>query len=108
MLQEPRRLRQTLGDALWVRIVDVETALRERTYAAADRVVIAVDDRLCPRNTGSWALDTGGSTISITRTEEPADIALTASDLATIYMGGFSVADLRRAGRAESGRAGAA
>jgi predicted acetyltransferase len=102
MLREPRRLRQTIGDALWLRIVDVEAALAARSFAAADRVVISVEDPLCPWNAGPWLVDTTGAKASITRTEEAAEVTLTESDLASVYLGGFTLAQLARAGRVES------
>jgi predicted acetyltransferase len=101
MLQEPRRLRQTIGDALWVRVVDVEAALKSRSFAAADRVVISLDDSLCPWNSGSWILDTRGSNTTVRRTDEGAEVVLTPSDLSAIYLGGFTGAQLARAGRVE-------
>ena len=101
MLQEPRRLRQTIGDALWVRVVDVEAALKSRSFAAADRVVISLEDPLCPWNTGSWILDTTGSNTTVSRTDEGAGVVLTPSDLSAIYLGGFTGAQLARAGRVE-------
>jgi predicted acetyltransferase len=101
MLDEPRRLRQTMGDALWLRIVDVERALQARSFAAADRVVIAVEDPLCPWNTGSWRIDTTGTSTSVTRTEDAREIKLTPSDLGAVYLGGFTLAQLARAGRVE-------
>jgi predicted acetyltransferase len=101
MLTESRRLRQTIGDALWVRVVDVQSALQARSFAAASRVVIALDDPVCAWNTGSWLLDTTGSNVSVTRTEEAPEVTMTPSDLASIYLGGFTPAQLARADRVE-------
>lgn len=105
MLDEPRRLRQTLGDALWLRIVDLKAALEARSYAAAGRVIISTEDRWCPWNTGSWLLDTTGDNAAVTRTEEPAEVALPPTDLAAIYLGGFTLSQLARAGRVEPSEA---
>jgi predicted acetyltransferase len=101
MLTEPRRLRQTLGDGLWLRIVDVPRALEGRSYAAAGRVVISLEDEVCPWNSGSWLIDTTGANASVSRTEESPEINLTASDLAAVYLGGFTLAQMARAGRVE-------
>jgi predicted acetyltransferase len=101
MLTEPRRLRQTLGDGLWVRIVDVPGALEGRTYAAAGRVVVSLEDQICPWNSGSWVIDTTGANASVSRTDESPEIRLTASDLAGVYLGGFTLAQMARAGRVE-------
>jgi predicted acetyltransferase len=105
MLDEPRRLRQTIGDALWLRIVDVQHALEARSYAAADRIVIAIDDPLCPWNTGSWAVDTAHTSTSVNRTDDSPDVTLTPSDLSAVYLGGFTFAQLVRAGRVEPSEA---
>jgi predicted acetyltransferase len=102
MLDEPRRLRQAIGDGLWLRIVDVEQALQARSFAAADRVVLAIEDRLCPWNSGSWQLDTTGTNTAVTRTEDSAEVTLTPSDLAAVYLGGFTFAQLARAGRLQA------
>jgi predicted acetyltransferase len=101
MLREPRRLRQTLGDGLWIRVVDLEQALRARSFSAADRIIISLEDPLCPWNSGSWLLDTTGTNVSVSRTDTAPDIILSPSDLAAIYLGGFTLAQLARAGRVE-------
>jgi predicted acetyltransferase len=105
MLQEPRRLRQRIGDALWVRIVDLQAALTARSFASADRVVISLDDPTCPWNSGSWLLDTTGSSPALTKTDASVEVSLTATDLASVYLGGFTFAQLARAGRVEPGEA---
>jgi predicted acetyltransferase len=101
MLREPRRLRQTIGDALWLRIVDVEAALAARSFATADRVVISIEDPFCPWNAGPWLLNTTGTSVSVTSTEDRPEVTLTASDLAAVYLGGFTLAQFARAGLVE-------
>jgi predicted acetyltransferase len=108
LLNEPRRLGFTLSDALWLRIVDVEKALAGRTYASEGRVVIELRDEFCPWNAGRWALEAGRDGGHTTRTDDDADMALDANDLAAIYLGAFSVAQLLRAGRGDELQPGAA
>ena len=48
LLAEPRRLRFSVRDGLWVRLVDVGAALSARSYGARDSVVIEVVDEFCP------------------------------------------------------------
>jgi predicted acetyltransferase len=89
----------TIGDGLWLQFIDLQAALAARSYARADSIVLEVADEL-PGNAGRWRLDTGEDQVSIERTDEPAEIALAARDLATLYLGAFSGSDLVRATRA--------
>src|SRR5207248_9080077 len=71
LLAEPRRARFTLGDALWVRLVDVEAALSARGFNAGDEVVLEVSDEFCPWNAGRWLLSPDG----VEQTRKRADVA---------------------------------
>jgi predicted acetyltransferase len=111
-LAEPRRLGLTLGDGLWVRLVDLPEALGARSYAAAGRVVLQVRDAFCPWNEGRWALAAtgdhgGGSSAEVSRTDDEPDLALDVADLGAVYLGGFRFDDLARAGRVIERRPGA-
>lgn len=107
LLAEPRRMRFMLGDALLLRLVDLPAALAARTYAEPGTVVLDVVDPGAPWNTGRWRLTAGagsgdacdGCAATAERTEEPADLALSVTDLGSAYLGGFSFAALERAGR---------
>jgi predicted acetyltransferase len=100
MLTEPRRLRMTIGDALWLRLVDLQAALRARSFADGNPVVLDVRDAFCPWNEGAWRFP------DVERTAEEPDVRLDAADLGSTYLGGFSFADLARAGRLEELREG--
>lgn len=105
---EPRRLGGRLGDALWVRLVNVGTALAARRYAAPVDLVIDVTDTLLPRNSGGWRLRADGSgTATATRTAEPADLACDVAALGAVYLGGGSLGTLAAAGRIQERRPGA-
>jgi predicted acetyltransferase len=97
LLATPRRTRYRMGDGLWVRLVDVGAALSGRKYSADGAVVFDVHDDFCPWNTGRWKLEDGAAA----RTDEDADIALSAQTLGSAYLGGVPFAALARAGRAE-------
>ena len=97
LLATPRRLRYRMGDGLWVRLVDVGAALSGRKYSADGIVVFDVHDEFCPWNTGRWKLEGGAAA----RTDEDADIALSAQTLGSAYLGGVPFTALGRAGRAE-------
>ena len=50
---DPRRLGLTVGDGLWVRLVDLPAALEARSYAGAGRVTLEVTDAFMPANAGA-------------------------------------------------------
>jgi predicted acetyltransferase len=99
MVNEPRRLDMRIGDALWVRIVDLPAALMARSFAAEDRIVLEVADDLLPSNAGRWLLDARAGAAIVERTAAPADLALDTTDLAAVYLGGSTFDALARSGR---------
>ncbi|MCY7366289.1 MAG: GNAT family N-acetyltransferase [Frankiaceae bacterium] len=88
LLAEPRVARASLRDCLHVRLVDVSAALVLRRYAADIDVVLAVTDRHCPWNEGSWRLEGGRGGATCTRTEQTPDLELDVADLGAAYLGG--------------------
>jgi predicted acetyltransferase len=100
LLAEPRRLGFTVGDALWLRVVDVPAALAARTYGRAGTLVLEIRDAFCPWNAGRWRLVVGedGRGFAERTTVEP-DVTLDASDLGATYLGTFRFSELARAGR---------
>jgi predicted acetyltransferase len=94
LLQEPSRMRFRVEESVWLRLVDVAGALAARTWAQKEDLVLGVVDPFCPWNEGSYRLD--GSTT----TERP-DLRLDVRDLGAAFLGGFTVAELGRAGRVE-------
>jgi len=103
LLSEPRRLQFAAGDGLWLRLLDVGAALSARSYKGDGRLVLDVRDEFLPRNEGRWLLENGRAE----RTDSEPDLRLDAADLASPYLGGFTFAQLREAGRVEELTAGA-
>ena len=103
LMAEPRRLGVTVGDALWLRIVDVVRALEGRRYglagSATGRIVMELRDDYCPWNEGRWQLEVADGVGRLQRSQSEPDLALDANDLGSIYLGGFTVAGLAQAGR---------
>lgn len=97
LLAEPRRTRCTLGDGIWLRLVDVAAALSARAYAADTEVVLDVEDTFLPENPGRYRVGRGGAE----RTAAAPELRLDVTGLASVYLGGFRFADLVRAARAE-------
>jgi len=99
MLAEPRRLNLRERDGMWLRIVDVAAALEGRTFASDESVVFEVHDEYMPAAGGRFRLTTSAGSGRVERTADAAELALDAADLGAVYLGGFTLADLARAGR---------
>jgi predicted acetyltransferase len=104
LVREPQSVMRRLGDALWVRVVDVPAALTARRYTIPFEVVLEVADAVCPWNAGRWALSSEGT---CERTTAPADLELGAAELGAVYLGGTTLAELARARRVTELRSGA-
>ena len=94
-------MRFRVGDGLWVRLVDVGAALAARGYAEEDDLVLEVSDAFCPWNEGAL-----GARRLASRRHAP-DLRLDADALGSAYLGGFTFAELARAGRVEEAAEGA-
>ena len=106
-LEDPRRLERSLGDHIWLRLVDVEEALTSRSYAEAGGLILRVRDEFCPWNDGIYALEAGVGGAECTRSEREPQIELGVSDLAAAYLGGVTFSTLARAGRVKERSPGA-
>lgn len=82
-------------DETWLRLVDVEAALRARTYGHDDPVVLGVVDSLLPANSGSYEV---GPKEVVRTTAEPEVVADVAT-LAAAYLGGTRFDHLAAIGR---------
>ncbi len=100
-LQEVNRLFASAHDGLWLRIVDVETALAARGYDSDGTVIVAVTDALCPWNDGTWAIESSGGRAKVSLSDADPMLALGIGDLASVYLGAFTWNELFRAGRVD-------
>jgi predicted acetyltransferase len=101
MVEDARRLHLGISDGLWLRLVDLERALASRSYATDDTIVLDVRDDFCPSNAGRWKIGT-----EVARTNDDADLALDAADLASAYLGAFDFNRLAAAERVQELRPG--
>jgi predicted acetyltransferase len=106
MVTEAQAVPVRLHEALWVRLVDLPRALRERTYGEPFEVVFEVADDYCPWNAGRWALRWDGSTATCAETAIAPALRLTTTELGAAYLGGTTLAALARAGRVQELRPG--
>jgi predicted acetyltransferase len=101
MVTDPRRLHVSIAEGLWLRLVDVEAALRARSYGGDEEVVLEVEDALLEHNRGRWLVGARPG-----RTDRDPDVALDVTDLASAYLGAFGFERLAAAGRARELRPG--
>jgi predicted acetyltransferase len=101
LLAEPRRLTRKTQDSLWIRLVDVPSALAARRYSGSGRMVFEVRDAFCPWNEGRYELEGGPDGSECHPTDDPADLVVEASDLGAVYLGGTKFWNLAWAGRVQ-------
>jgi predicted acetyltransferase len=101
MVGDARAVESRLFDGMYVRLVDVPRALAQRTYGAPIDVVLDVADAVCPWNAGRWRLAADATGATCERTDAPADLALSATELGAAHLGGTTLAVLAAAGRVE-------
>jgi predicted acetyltransferase len=99
LLTDPRRAETRVKEALWVRVLDVETAMSARRYAVTDRLVFELDDPFLPSISGRYEVRGSPDGAECWRTEEEPDLTMQARDLGSLYLGGTSVTSLAGAGR---------
>jgi len=104
VLVYPRRALLRLYDTLFLRLVDVETALATRSYAGDEALVLELEDAFLAENSGRWRIGDGGAA----RTDDEADLALDVNEAASLYLGAFTASELVRAGLVRELREGVA
>lgn len=98
LVERPNRLHWRVVDGIWLRLVDVGAALSARPLAGDGRITFDISsDPIFPDNTGTWTVDGGEAR----RSRRRADVRLDVQALASAYLGGFTFAELARAGRIE-------
>ncbi|WP_431235570.1 GNAT family N-acetyltransferase [Mycolicibacterium psychrotolerans] len=87
LLVDPRRVR-TVGveDALWLRIIDIPTALESRVYPHDVTAVMEISDELLGGG-GRYLLSVSDGRAHCVRTDAAADVRLDLSVLGSIYLG---------------------
>lgn len=99
LFTDPRAVEVTGGtDDLWLRLVDVETALAAREYEG-EPVVLEVADPVLEANSGRYRVSPAG----VSRTGAPAQLRLGVDALAMLYLGTWRASALVTAGRVQVG-----
>ena len=107
LLADSRQPKTRIEDGVWLRLVDVATALTGRRYAVEGRLALRVRDAFCRWNDGSYELVGGPAGAECKSTSGTGDLELDAADLAAVYLGGNRFRALFEAGRIQELRPGA-
>jgi predicted acetyltransferase len=101
LMVDARAVRQTARfDFLWVRVLDVCSALSARRYQADGRLVIDVVDPAGFAG-GRYALEGGPAGARCSRTTESPDLAMDVGLLGSLYLGGPSLRTLAAGGEVD-------
>jgi predicted acetyltransferase len=82
-------------DEQWVRLLDVDAALRSRSYGAAAAITMEVSDPMFDDNNGVWRVSTDGAQ----RVHEGAELRMGITELGAVYMGDVTWRSLAAVGR---------
>jgi predicted acetyltransferase len=107
LVAEPRRLKFTVSDGLWVRLIDIPRSLESRRYAADGRVVFAIEDTFRPATSGRYELVVEGGAGSCDRVDAEPELRCGVDALGAAYLGGSSFSQLARAQQVEESVPGA-
>jgi predicted acetyltransferase len=100
MLADRRRARSYLTDGLWIRLIDLPSALAKRQYSSQLDLVLEVTDELLPANSGRWRLAASQfGPVSCEPTSAAADVAMPVQALGAAYLGGTRLTELAGAGQ---------
>jgi predicted acetyltransferase len=99
LVEDRRKLRGGVRDALWVRVIDAAAALAGRRYALPGRLVLRIHDAVCPWNDGTLVLEGGPDGARVVAGTAAPDVTLPADSLGAVFLGGTRFQALARAGR---------
>ena len=95
LMQEPRMLHAQDTEATWLRLVDVNEALKGRGYDSDGAVSIALEpDDLAPWNTGTHELSVAGGIADVHQHDGAGAVTMNVRTLAAAYSGSRRVRDL--------------
>jgi predicted acetyltransferase len=79
---------RSVWDEQWVRLIDVDAALRARSYGSDETVTIAVRDRMLPHNNATWRI--AGGKVDKAAAPDNADLTVDVAALGAAYFGATS------------------
>lgn len=97
-LKDARGARSKVIDNLWVRLIDVPSALQSRSYFHDCDVTVRLTDKHIPDNAGTWRIRVAGGEAQVSPTDDAADLSMDIRHLSSAYLGGTSIEALAAAG----------
>ncbi|HZD23091.1 MAG TPA: GNAT family N-acetyltransferase [Acidimicrobiia bacterium] len=99
IVDDSRRVRRSLSDSLWIRVLNVPSALEARSYEHDGVIVLGLHDATRSRSEGTYQLEVAGSQSSCEPSDAPPDVELDISVLGHLYLGGGNAVAMAGAGR---------
>jgi predicted acetyltransferase len=101
---DSRRVKRTVIDALWIRLMDIPAALCARSYESDGVITFEVHDGARPDNSGTYRLECREGHGSCERVDATADLVFDTDVLGHLYLGGGDAGMMLAAGRIEGDR----
>lgn len=98
-IQDPRRVKRYVWDALWLRILDVSAALEARAYAADGAIRLGITDKRFPDNDATYEVVSSDGESRCVKVDGPAEVTMNVDSLGSLYLGGGQIGPLARAHR---------
>jgi len=98
LLGDPRRLRSSQGDSIWVRLVDPVAAFAARRYGVEGELVIEIDDPMGYAS-GRFVIAGGPEKATAAKVDSVPDVILSAESIGSAYLGAPRIEELAWAGR---------
>jgi predicted acetyltransferase len=92
-----------IRDETWLRILDIEAALRTRTYGDGGSLVLAVHDPLLPENTGTYRIADGRFEAVTPGVASDADLETDVATLGSVLLGSMHWHQLAYSGAVRTG-----
>ena len=101
MLAEPRRLKRSLTDSIWMKFLDIPSMLEKRTYPVEDSLTLRIFDSETSE-THTLALDCAPEGATCRETNMTPDLSMNEAQLAEMYMGAVECSMLVNIGLVEA------
>lgn len=100
MLAEPRRLRRTLTDAIWMKFLDIPAMLEQRTYPVEDSLTLQIIDAET-KEARNFAVEFGLEGATCRETSSHPELVMDEAELAAMYAGAVECSMLSDIGLVE-------
>ena len=97
MLAEPRRLRRSINDAIWMKLLDIPAMIEGRTYPVEDSLTLQVFDAETKQGT-TLTIETGPEGGRCKDSNATPDLVMNEAELAAIFMGAVECSMLSNVG----------